>query len=232
MKTSTIRRAIAGLLSPIITLQSEKQFAADRARQVTSLRHKSNPLVPDMTDIQPWMFYDRLTAAAASQVTQNLLFFTTPLSSGKTKLDTNLKQAGRLPDPKHFLLMAIRFVFSSDMAIADIQNILKSYYVELEIGDKIFSEGHLDLFPGGAGLDGTTSTTVAASTSGFTNNGNPNPLATNNWGTEHGIHIQQGQTFQVRCIAPTAITMAAGAAGGTGMNLRCVFDGILYREVQ
>lgn len=229
------------------------------------LRKYKNPVVPDLADVQPWLFYDRLkTAAGASP--GNLLFFTTPLSSTKSKLDTNLKQAGRLPDPKHFLAMAMRFVVSPDIAPADLDLILKSYYIEFEIGDKIYAEGHLDLYPGGAGVSGLAAVSVAGTNSTNIvqlgtmqlNNGEANPNAVNSWGTDHGIHILQGQTFQVRALAPTAVTLAAAATtnntpqgigattitagtagasgtgtfGGIGADIRAILDGILYREVQ
>lgn len=227
-------------------------------------RHK-NPVVPDLADVQPWMYYDRLTAAAGASP-GNLLFFTTPLSSTKSKLDTNLKQAGRLPDPKHFLVMSMRFIFNPEIAPADLDLMLKSYYIEFEIGDKIYAEGHFDLYPGGAGVSGVAANAVAGTNSTAIvqlgvmqlNNGDPSPNCVNMWGKEHGIHILQGQTFQVRATAPTAVTLAAAATtnntpqgigattitagtagasgtgtfGGVGLNVRAILDGILYREVQ
>jgi hypothetical protein len=198
-----------------------------------------NPVVKDIADIQPWMYYDRLTAAQGASPAQQLLFFTTPLSSTKTKLDTNLKQAGRLPDPKHFLVMSLRFVFT-DMFPPDIELMTESYYIEFEIGDKIYAEGHFDLFPGGAGIYGAIGAALTSpAVASISNNGYPNPFAVNQWGKDHGIHILQGQTFQVRAIAPTAVTLAATSAAvglykqqGRGLNCRAVIDGILYREVQ
>lgn len=237
----------------------------DSATVMKYVRRHKNPVVPDIADVQPWMYYDKLTAAAGASP-GNLLFFTTPLSSTKSKLSTNLKQAGRLPDPKHFLVMSLRFVFDTNMLLADIQSMVSSYYVEFEIGDKIYAEGHFDLFPGGAGIAGVTAYGVSTTASTTTvqlgafafNNGVADPNAVNMWGKEHGIHILQGQTFQVRATAPTAITLAAAATtanevqgigctavtagatgaagtysfGGTGMGIRAVLDGILYREVQ
>ncbi|MBK8200735.1 MAG: hypothetical protein IPK75_20555 [Acidobacteria bacterium] len=73
----------------------------------------ANPIMPDWTDVQPWMFYDRLTVASNTATGTDFLFFTTPLSATKSKLDTNLKQAGRLPDPKHFFVTALRFLFGA-----------------------------------------------------------------------------------------------------------------------
>ncbi len=222
-----------GLLSLLSLPASPREAAvvlppsADIARRFFGA--KSNPVVPNITDIQPWLYYDRLTAAANTTPANNLLFFTTPMSSTKTKLDTNLKQAGRLPDPKHFLVMSIRFMFGSNMTVADIQAMIRNYYVELEIGDKIFAEGHIDMYPGGGGIDGVATTTATTTTITALNNGIATPSATNNWGSEHGIHILQGQTFQVRLISPSAPTLAAS---GHGLDIRAILDGNLYREVQ
>ena len=143
---------------------------------------------------------------------------------------------------------------------------MSKYYIEFEIGDKIYAEGHFDTFPGGAGVSGiaalsgfgTNSTTLQQIGVMQMNNGAADPNAVNMWGKEHGIHILQGQTFQVRATAPTAITLSAAATtnntpqgtgatvitagtagasgtgtfGGVGANIRAILDGILYREVQ
>lgn len=218
--------------------EEEAGQIVNRGRSFFGMRN--NPIVPNVTDIQPWMYYDRLTAAASSSPSTSLLFFTTSLSATKTKLDTNLKQSGRLPDPKHFLVTSLRFVFDNGMSPSDINLLNKSYYIEFEIGDKIFAEGHFDLYPGGAGLDGFASAaTTAAATSMqqlAVNNGFPSPMSINNWGKEHGIHILQGQSFVVRALAPVAVTLGAAlvpvAQSTPGMNVRAVLDGILYREAQ
>lgn len=201
---------------------------------VSAVTRRRNPVVPNITDIQPWLYYDRLSAAAAATPSTQLLFFTVPLGAAKTKLDTNLKQAGRLPDPKHFLVLSMRFIFDAGMNLADVVLMNKSYYLEMEIGDKIFAEGHFDTYPGGAGLDGfAPASTAVAGAQSVQNNGIPSPLSVNSWGKEHGIHILQGQSFVVRALAPTPVTLgAAGTALTPGLNVRALLDGILYREVQ
>lgn len=196
-----------------------------REHAKSAVKRNRNPIVKDLNERQPWMFYDRLSGAAGA-MPLSLLFFTTPLSSSKTKLDTNLKQAGRLPDPKHFLCTAIRFFFAPSMTLADLHLIINGYYIEFEIGDKIYAEGHLDMYPAGGGLAGSVITTVAATTFSTWTNGNPSVQAINDWGVSNGITIEQGQTFQVRALAPAVVTAAAA------YNIRCVLDGILYREVQ
>lgn len=198
-----------------------------------------NPLVKDITDIQPWQYYDRLTSAAGAAVTQNLLFFTQPQTSTKTKLDTNLIKAGELPNPKHFLVMDLRFIFAN-MFAPDIEAMIAGYYIEFWIGDKIYAEGHFDTYPGGAGVwANMAGTTAAGNIAQVAGNGSPDPMAVNMWGSDRGIHILQGQTFSVKGIAPNAISLAAAGTpnigflqAGRGLNARAVIEGILYREVQ
>ncbi len=197
-----------------------------RAGAMLAASALANPIMPDWTDVQPWMFYDRLTVATNAATGTDFLFFTTPLSATKSKLDTNLKQAGRLPDPKHFFVTALRFVFSSRNKLTDIARLVDNFYVEFEIGDKIYAEGHVDLYPGGAGVYGVSTKTDESS---YTN-GVADPNSVNLWGSDRGIHILQGQNFQVRLRGTTFTT--SNDADSTGLNIRCVLDGILYREVQ
>lgn len=212
--------------APTIYTPEEYDRIARRSKRFFSTL--PNPVVPDMADIQPWFYYDRAVVAAATATPSTILFFSSPMSGTKTKLDTNLQQAGRLPDPKHFLCTSIRFIPLPNMAAADIIAMIANYWVEFFIGDKTFAEGHIDLYPGGAGLYGATATTGV--TNSFTDNGYPNPMAVNDWGLDRALHILQGQSFGVKLISPAPPTMTAGP--GTGLNLRCVLDGVLFREVQ
>lgn len=198
-----------------------------------------NPIVKDITDIQPWLYYDRLTAAQGAAVAQQLLFFTTPKSATKTQLDTNLALPSQLPNPKHFLVTCLRFIFSN-MFPYDIEQMTTGYYITFNIGDKCYGEGHFDTYPGGAGVYAAlTGTLAAGNVASVASNGVPDPMSVNLWGRENGIHILQGQTFNVTAVAPNVVTMTASAAAsagypqqGRGLNVRAVLDGILYREVQ
>ena len=195
------------------------------------VRTLSNPLVKDIYDIQPWLYYDRLTSGAGTTPASPLIFCKHTMGlGGITKLDTNLQKPGELANPKHFLVMAVRFLVGTQMAPTDVDNLINKYYFEFQIGDKIYAEGHVDNYPGGGGLDGFST----QSGQSWVTNGNANPFAVNNWGKEYGIHILQGQTFEPRLIAPVATALAAANAPlfGTGLNVRINLDGILYREVQ
>ena len=59
-----------------------------------------NPIAPNQADIVKWLLYDRFTFAVATTIPNNFKFFTQPIgTAGKTKVDTNLDQVQRLPDP-------------------------------------------------------------------------------------------------------------------------------------
>jgi hypothetical protein len=201
-------------------------------KEVRSLVRKlSNPLVKDIYDIQPWIYYDRQTSGAGTTPAVTLPFFLHTMNqAGVTQLDTNMIKAGELPSPKHLLVMMMRFIVGTQMAVTDVDNLINKYFVRFIIGDKPYAEGHMDNYPGGAGIYGAT--TQAGQS--WVNNGYPNPLATNNWGKEYGLHILQTQNFRVELNAPVATALAAAGAPlfGTGLNVRCDLDGILYREVQ
>ena len=105
-----------------------------RARKRAVSAH--NPIAQDMADVIPYKIWDTATVAKNTQVGTEIQFFTTPQSATKGKLLTNLEQAGRLPDPRHFYVRAMRIIFGSDMLLTDIQAMLKNYYLEFWIGDR------------------------------------------------------------------------------------------------
>lgn len=193
------------------------------------LARVQNPVVPNMADRQAWMLYDRLKVAASTAISSPYTFFQNGTGTGtppKPKEDTNLIQSGRLEDPQRFFVTALRFVFSSDMYLADMFLFQKNYYAEFWIGSKIYQEGPLPLFPGGAGTWGATT----RSDQSVFGNGVPDPRSINLLG-EEGIWILQGQQFRVE-IKTSATGTTSSASGAPGINILCVLDGILYRQVQ
>ncbi len=187
---------------------------------------RANPIVPNLADRQAWELYDRVTVATNTVTATSIIFFQTPISATKTKNDTNLIQAGRLEDPQRFFVTALRFIFASDILSADLNAFLSVYFCEFYIGQKIYQEGPLVLFPGGAGVQGQTSRTDESNW----NNGVANPAAINLLG-EEGIWILQGQQFRTE-VKTSATFTTSNATAATGLDILCVLDGILYRQVQ
>lgn len=221
------------LFGPVHPRRGGKR-AIDSVRRLMGIGGKnSNPIAPDATDILPWWLYDRVVCSAATATLTEYRFFSVPIggilqgttSTIKTKNDTNLEQVSQLTAPQHFNCSALRFIFAPTMALVDIAAFLNNYYCEFWIGQKIYAEGPLHLFPGGAGIYGvSTQNNVGTFTNGIANCAavvdfrmGDNPI---------GHHILQGQTFYVKVIG-TSFTESAVAA-----NVQCALDGILSRGVQ
>jgi len=206
------------------------------------LARQGNPIVPNAADILPWVLYDRLTVASATATATTIRLFTQPIgTASKTKQDTNLDQVQRLPDPQWFNATGLGFYFSSATVKADIDSFLDNYHIEFWIGQKVYAEGPLQVFPGGAGLAGeTTQTAQSVFTIG-------QPYHSNTWdlrlpaGIDLGMDPQsgglivsdgiigqtilQGQQFRVEILG-TAFTTAAQT------RLNVFLYGIISRGVQ
>ncbi len=198
-----------------------------------------NVFAQDVIDRGPWVFYDRQTTAAGSATSGTYYFFTTPIGGTKTKSDTNLVQANRLPPPQAFSLSSIGFVFATNMLHSDTRQFILDYFFEFKIGQKIFAEGCLDLFPGGIGLMGTVATNHATTALiSVLNNGDPSLLATRRFpdypriipaNVFFGLNVISGAaTFTLAStVASTIVSSAYG-----GLDLRAILDGVYDREVQ
>jgi len=199
-----------------------------------------NPIAANQADIVNWTLYDRITAANNTATATQYTFFNVPIGGTKTKNDTNLEQVSRLPDPMFFNATQLGFVLNN-MILLDAVALTNQYYCELWVGQKVYVEGPLNMFPGGAGLQGFSNITAAGTQQAVTN-GMPYglsvmydlrlPAGFNMGGFVSdgltGITILQGQNFYVRIIG-TSFTLTSGA---TGMNVMTRLDGILSRGVQ
>lgn len=214
-----------------------------------------NPIAPNQADIVKWVLYDRFVFAAGTTVPNNFKFFTQPIgTAGKTKIDTNLDQVQRLPDPLWFNTEGLGFYFSGKTIPTDIEAFFDSEYMEYWIGQKVYLEGPIQVFPGGAGLYGS----LAGSTlppSFIVSNGHPRydnvydvrlpagihlgvdatntPIITDGL---IGITILQGQQFRIEMNAPLGGAVLAAAAAtpvpGGGLSIMAYLHGILSRGVQ
>lgn len=220
----------------------------------------TNPIAPNQADIVNWILYDRISFAAAAVVPNLTRLFVTPIgTSSKTKVDTNLDQVSRLPDPLWFNITQMGFFFNNNVLAIDLDAFFNSEYMELWVGQKTYLEGPVQCFPSGAGRFGapTLGTMTAAATNVGNNQGNGWPVLSNlydvrlpgglNLGVDAGgqpvvadgligITILQGQQFNVQLKADGGgATMAASGAvpvPGTGLTVACYLHGILSRGVQ
>jgi hypothetical protein len=196
-----------------------------------------NVFVQDVVDRGPWIFWDRQTSAAGGNTSTPYTFFTTPIGGSKTKSDTNLKKGNQLPPPQAFSLSSIGFVFASTMLPADLATFLKNYYFEFTIGSKVFAEGPLHLWPGGAGISGFASTNHATTALVQTVNvGVPDLNACRRFpdypriipaNVFFGLNVI-GTVFAL--VATVASTIVSPAYGG--LDCMSILDGVYDREVQ
>lgn len=202
-----------------------------------------NPIVPGVADLVNWYFYDSgATVAAGAATSASYQFFTNPISATKTKAQTNMEQVSRLPDPYVFNATHLGIYFSSNTIKADLDLLLANGYIEFWVGQKVYAEGPMQFFPGGAGLSGTGNiASTSAFTNGFQQLGNmfdmrlpPGIVLSADKMTDGntGISILQGQTFKVVLYFPTQPTMTVGGSGGVGVTITCNLYGQLSRTSQ
>lgn len=215
-----------------------------------------NPIMPNTADIVNWVVYDTYKVAAGASIGSTFNFFTQPIgTNSKTKMDTNLDQVQRLPDPQWMNVIAMGLQFGPEVILTDIINVVNNYYTEFWVGGKVYAEGRFEVFPSATGITGSIAAATTAATTTLQptvlTNGMPNwnnlfdlrlPPGINLGGKDGaiiasdgliGITILQGQQFKVTCIAPGgAQTATAAGSGGAGVRIVCQLYGILSRQVQ
>lgn len=212
---------------------------------------KQNPIAPNQADVVKWILYDTFTFAAGTTVPNNFKFFTQPIgTAGKTKVQTNLDQVQRLPDPLWFNTEGIGIYFDPLTLATDIDAFLRSEFIEYWVGQKTYIEGPIQCFPAGAGLYGVASgANISAFSNGIPridnaydvrlpagihlgNDTNNVPIVTDGL---IGVTILQGQQFRIEMNAPmggAALAASTATPPGTGLQVMAMLFGILSRGVQ
>lgn len=195
---------------------------------------------------QPLYDYGAPTAdnyAAAGQT--SLTFFQQPIGqANKTLADTNMDQAGALPNPKQFLITSVEVLFwpagslvaRSGLTAAnldadflkDVYAVSKSGFLDLFIGSKSYLiDGPLGVFPPKNRLEGwgSTNQTTAADT-----NGSEQSYASCVGALYEitPIRLISQQNFSVTLRWPTAVPLPSAVAARIGVRL----NGFLYRLSQ
>lgn len=194
--------------------------------------------------------YDFQAYAAAGQT--QLSFFSNPIGQGttshpgstgpKTKADTNMTNAGLLPNPQRFYCIGIEVVFFPGNAVngsgaittsglnwQDVWSVAKSGYLNFQIGSKDYvTDGPLGLFPQSSRLSGAAAmadaTTAAAALHSQIDyaafSGMPYEISP--------FWIPSNQNFSVTLNWPNAVALPSTVAGRIGVRL----NGFLYRLSQ
>ncbi len=192
----------------------------------------TNSIMEGWIDRGPWQYWDTAITFTGVQLAQTYSLFSIPIGAvnpfngnvANTKLITNMRAVNNFPPPRCLLLNAIQFYFSSQMIKSDIDLVLDGSYFEFKIDDKIFHEGQLYNYAGGAGLMGvSTQNGEEAWTNGF-----PAPQATRRM-DDWSKYIAPLQSFYLNLYFPgTPPTMT----GPLGLYMKVTLDGLTDRSVQ
>lgn len=224
---------------------AEKFTFSDLKQTALNRMVAANPIMANVADILPWIFWDTLNVNAGASIGTSFDFFVTPIGQGgKTKVQTNMEQVQRLPDPLWANVYSLGFEFGPQVVLADIVTLVNNYYHEFWVGNKTYAEGLYQMFPAGTGFSGVSTQNNV----GVFNNGraqlsntvdlrlpaglNLGSLPEGNVVSDGltGVTILQGQQFKVRNQAPGGAQNASAAGGG--LQLRCNLYTILSRGVQ
>lgn len=199
------------------------------------LRDELGAVAPGMVDIQQIPLFDTVTVAVATAIVPPMQFFTVPIgttgsgfATAKTIVQTNLTQPQRLEAPRSFEVHALRLYIQQDVVFADVLALYANLVAVLIVGEKAYQQAPIWFFPAGGGVTGNPTQT------GLTNwqNGLANPCAINLIAQPFLVKLEQGENFRVELQGTSGFTTATAAAGGTGLTLVAVLDGILTRQVQ
>lgn len=183
--------------------------------------------VQNKMDVQHTPLYDTFTIAAGGAVnnTTTALFSNVGPAAGKTLADTNMTQANRLPSPQAFSIMAFRIYWNSDILRADLNTLLTNFALEFFIAEKVYNRAPLWYYAAGGGIHGfTTRTSESAYVNGLPSREAIRSLAI-------PIVLENSLDFRAN-LTGTAFNLAAGGAGGTGLRMTCLLDGLYARGVQ
>lgn len=246
-----------GAVSDIKKSRNKVGFKTSMSEFFRAAKRKSfaqNPIAPNQADIVKWVLYDRFQFAPGTTVPNNFKFFTQPIgTAGKTKIDTNMDQVQRLSDPLWFNTEGLGFWFGTVNLLSDLNAFFQSEYMEYWVGQKVYLEGPIQVFPGGAGLQGVADSATPGVGATFSNgqartdnvydvrlpagihlgvDANNVPIVTDGL---IGITILQGQQFRIEMNAPmggAALAASTATPAGTGLTIMAYLYGILSRGVQ
>jgi hypothetical protein len=200
--------------------------------------------MPQTNQIFRWheVLYDTQAFAAAATLPQKIQFFTQAQGEGtsptvgsgtKTVADTNLDRQRQLPSRYNkFVLMAIRVSVMGSTGLpvpADTFSLFKNFIGQLIIDATLYTNGPLELFPAGGGMQSvgqlsTAGLAITDSTFGVLS-GQPTNEAI--FKLAEPITIPQGSTFEFDLVGNTGVALVgAGATSlGRGLLIRTILEG-------
>lgn len=202
----------------------------------------TNSIMQGWVDRGPWIYYDSLTILKGVQMQQTYSPFSIAIGQQdsltnlpKNKLQTNMVRGNQFPPPRCLLLGSIGIYFDMNWLKADIDAIMTQYFMEFVIDEKRFHEGHLQLYPSGAGLSGVSTQNGESAW----NNGLPAQGYARNYG-DWAKYIAPEQQFSMTLNwqASQVVSSAIGTATTVpptptnGGVIRIYLNGLTDRSVQ
>jgi hypothetical protein len=172
-----------------------------------------NSVVLGLVDRRPWQYWDTFTwtlQSPAVAIPSEVALFTLPINAQdsyavptfrKTKLQTNMTNAGMFNAPECLILQQIGIYIPPTNLRADIDRFFENCWMEFKINQKIFMEGQPWQFPAGVGYTGAPNPTGGAADT-FIVNGFPAPQATRRFGS-FSKYIAPLQPFSLKFFFPT-----------------------------
>jgi len=164
-------------------------------------------------------------------------FFTVPIggtiasainsSAVKSRCETNLTNAGRLPEPERFEILAFRLVFDQGANAADIGKILNRSYFEIRVGGQTTAMHRCPtrVITSGAGI-----LSSASGAAGVTQSlGLPVPQAVLTFSPDTTVVIELNENFSVCLVVCDAQSLSGGSAA---IPVMCVLDGYHAKGVR
>ena len=194
-----------------------------------------NPNVGGLVEVITQPYYDSVSFAQGAAFAKTILFQSTIGQAGKTLCQTNMTQAGQLPNPQRLTIHAICVHIANNTIVTDMVNLVQNVSVQLFVNTKPYFQGPLLTLPAGRGyqqVSGALSTADLAGSSIYsTSNGSVDPRGS--YILAAPITIEQGEQFQVVLNPETAFNMASNAVHpvGVGTTITVFLDGDLERGV-
>jgi hypothetical protein len=194
-------------------------------------------MVTDKVDVQSEPIYDTITVAAAAALSNsnNVFFTNVGAGSNKTLADTNMTQSGLLPAPEAFSIWAFRMKNAENLLITDALALYNGFAFEFEMIQKKYQTGPLWNYNAGAGVWGASLFQPATVPTGV---GLNTAIVANGQPGRHAMHTLalrlpiENQTRFRGFLTGNSYTFSAAGAGGTGLRLTCLLDGLHARVIQ
>lgn len=181
----------------------------------------------DKLDVQHTPIYDTVTIAAAGVLSSTTASFFSNVGpgSGKTVAQTNLGQNRRLTAPEAFSVFSYRLRIAENVLLADMLTVYNLFAFQFYLGQKYYQRGPVWNYNAGGGINAMTTRTDSS----IYTNGTPSREAMHRLAV---VLVIGNQAEFYGDLAGDSQTLTAAAAGGTGLRITCLLDGLYARGVQ